>query len=480
MSDFLWGVATASYQVEGGINGPGEPLNNWAPWDASGRVERCGDALRFWTEPGELLGRAADLGCNAFRMSIEWARVQPMREAGTTGEPEWDAAALDRYAHILSSARRVGMEPVVTLFHFTHPLWLGDHFWLDIDAPRRFASYAGRCVTELNRRLVERGEAPLRWLITLNEPAVVPMTSYVLAMWPPGVRDPRRARVVHEHIVAAHVRAYDTIHDAYESNGWAPPLVSTNTISWSMVAFDAVVTDALLARERGVRQNELDEFLKDSASVARSRVSAIRRRNSFATVVDVLIDRVARRAGLRPDGPAMRALYASPRDRKLDYLSFDYYDPIIGHFANLGTPQARKHRSIPIASELWEQLSIPDGLIVFLRQAHEQVRDRPILVAENGMSTPGRDERPDRLQRDVFIDDMCGAVLRARDVEKLPVAGYLHWTLADNYEWGSYKPAFGLYGVDRTNGVEILETDAVGVDAAGAYRRIIAEDRRRP
>jgi beta-glucosidase/6-phospho-beta-glucosidase/beta-galactosidase len=208
-------------------------------------------------------------------------------------------------------------------------------------------------------------------------------------------------------------------------------------------------------------------------------VSSIRRRSAFASVVDVLIDRIARRAGLRADGPAMRALYASPRERKLDYLSFDYYDPIIGHFANLGTPQARKHRSIPIASELWEQLSIPDGLVVFLRQAHEQARGRPILVAENGMATPGRSERPDGLRRDVFIDDMCGALLRARDVEKLPVAGYLHWTLADNYEWGSYKPAFGLYGVDRSNGVRILETDAIGVDAAAAYRRIIAEDRRR-
>ena len=473
VSDFLWGVATAAYQVEGGINGPGEPLNNWAGWDASGGIERCGDALRFWTQPGELLGRAADLGCNAFRMSIEWARVQPSTTRATGAEPAWDAAAIDRYAHIISSARRAGMEPVVTLFHFTHPLWLGERFWLDDDSPQRFAAYAGRCVTELNRRL----EQPLRWLITLNEPAVVPMTSFVLGMWPPGVRNPRKARLVHENIVAAHVLAYDAIHDSYEREGWASPLVSTNTISWSMVAFDAAVTDALLARERGVASPDLRAYLNECTARARRRVAAIPRRTTASSILDALVDQLSRLAGLRPDGPALTALYASRRERKLDYISFDYYDPIIGHFANLGTPQARVHRTIPFASELWEQHAIPDGLVVFLRQAHEQAPDRPILVAENGMATPGRTPRPDGMRRDVFIEDMCGAVLRARDEEKVPVAGYLHWTLADNYEWGSYKPAFGLYGVDRTEGgFSILDTDAVGIDAAGAYRRIIADD----
>ena len=479
MTDFLWGVATASYQVEGGINGPGQPLNNWAAWDAAGRIERCGDALRFWDEPGELLGRAADLGCNAFRMSIEWARVQPSTNIGTRTEPPWDDAALDRYAHIIASARRVGMEPVVTLFHFTHPAWLGEQFWLDPSSPQRFALYADRCVTELNRRLVQDEQQPLRWIITLNEPAVVPITSYVLGMWPPGVRDPRKARVVHEHIVAAHVLGYDAVHDAYERAGWPAPLVSTNTIAWSMVAFDAVVTDALLARERGVAQHQLEAFLTDRARAARVRLAQIRRSNVVASALDAVIDRVARRAGLRPDGPALQALYASPRARKLDYLSFDYYDPIIGHFASLGSAQARRHRKIPIAAELWEQLSIPDGLVVFLRQAAEQAPDRPILLAENGMSTPGFEQRPDGLRRDVFLEDMCGAVRRARDEEKINVVGYLHWTLADNYEWGSYKPAFGLHAVDRTNGVRILDTDAVGIDAAGAFRRIIAEDLKR-
>ena len=478
MADFLWGVATASYQVEGGLNGPREPLNNWAPWDVSHRVEPVRQAVSFWAHPGELIGRAADIGCNAFRLSIEWARVQPSIHAEVGAEPEWDAAALDRYADICMNCRKIGMEPIVTLFHFTHPMWLGEHFWLDAHAPTRFAKYAKRCITELNTRLVSRGQEPLHWLITINEPAVVPMTSYVLGIMPPGVRDPRRARVAHEHIVAAHVMAYDAIHDAYEENDWTTPLVSTNTIAWSAVAFDAVVTDALLARERGVRPTELRSYLNDCADTARKRVAAIPRRDRMSSVLDTIVDRAARAAGLQPTGPALHAIYHSPRAKKLDYISFDYYDPIIGHFAGMGPEGASEHRSVPFVAELWDQLAIPEGLEIFLKQAHEQAPDKQILIAENGMATPGHDPRADHLQRPEFLRDMTDVVLHARDADKLPIAGYIHWTLTDNYEWGSYKPAFGLYGVKRSgNSFEILDTDAVGVDSAAVFREIVAGDR---
>src|SRR5439155_10960188 len=120
---------------------------------------------------------------------------------------------------------------------------------------------------------------PLRWLITLNEPAVVPVMSYVTGMFPPGSRNPAHARQAHENIIAAHVLAYDAIHDAYEREGWPSPNVSTNTICWTMVALDAVVTDALLARERGVVHADLGEYLQDRARISRRRVAAIPRRD---------------------------------------------------------------------------------------------------------------------------------------------------------------------------------------------------------
>ena len=76
---FLFGVATAGFQVEGGYNGPGQPANNWLPWEHVGRVEPSGNAVGFWERPEEAFDRAAALGCNSFRLSVEWARVFPGR-----------------------------------------------------------------------------------------------------------------------------------------------------------------------------------------------------------------------------------------------------------------------------------------------------------------------------------------------------------------------------------------------------------------
>ena len=117
--DFLFGVATAGFQVEGGFNGPGEPANNWLAWEQIGKVEASGGAVGFWERPEESLDRAAVLGCNSFRMGIEWARAVP--EDGAI-----DRRALDRYASIARGCVDRGLEPLVTLHHFTHPAWLGE------------------------------------------------------------------------------------------------------------------------------------------------------------------------------------------------------------------------------------------------------------------------------------------------------------------------------------------------------------------
>ena len=92
---FVIGVATAGYQVEGGYNGAGEPGNNWLNWERSGRVERSGVACDFWEHPEEALDRASAIGCNAFRLSVEWARLEPEAD-------HFDEVALARYVEILS------------------------------------------------------------------------------------------------------------------------------------------------------------------------------------------------------------------------------------------------------------------------------------------------------------------------------------------------------------------------------------------
>ncbi len=118
-----------------------------------------------------------------------------------------------------------------------------------------------------------------------------------------------------------------------------------------------------------------------------------------------------------------------------------------------------------------------EGLRLFIKADAGLDRPLPVLVAENGMATrvhEGRHApRPDGWTRPAFLRAHVAELLEAiRDGAN--VAGYLHWTLADNYEWGSYQPRFGLHGVDRTGDTpRVLDTDAAGEDSAGAYARIV-------
>ncbi|MEM1415590.1 MAG: family 1 glycosylhydrolase, partial [Myxococcota bacterium] len=134
---FLWGTATSSHQVEGGND------NDWTDWEAQpGRIHdgsRSGEAAGWWSGQAEQdLARAAALGHNAHRMSLEWSRLEP-------APGRYDDAALERYAEILAAARRLGLRLMVTLNHFTLPRWAArGGGWLDPQLPERFAAFAAR------------------------------------------------------------------------------------------------------------------------------------------------------------------------------------------------------------------------------------------------------------------------------------------------------------------------------------------------
>src|SRR5215210_9250408 len=139
---FLWGVATSAYQSEGGYNGAGEPQTNWAWAERRGDVAASGKAAEFWSRYPEDFKRAQQLGLNAFRLGVEWSRVQPSTTSDPLpGPPPFDTAALDHYADMIGEARRCGLEPIVTLHHFVHPAWLGQDPWLSNDTAELFTEY---------------------------------------------------------------------------------------------------------------------------------------------------------------------------------------------------------------------------------------------------------------------------------------------------------------------------------------------------
>ena len=214
--DFLWGVSTSAYQSEGGYNGPGEPRTNWARAEEKRRVAPTGKSSEFWTRYEEDFQRVHDLGLNAFRLGIEWSRIQPGYKDGKAPPPPFDMAALEHYARILKACREQGLEPVLTLHHFTHPSWLGTDPWLDPETPELYEQYVAKSISYLNDSLVAAGHAPVRFIITINEPNMLVFNSYLGMQFPckaqPGLQSISNAV---NGLLRAHVRVYNYLHDLY-------------------------------------------------------------------------------------------------------------------------------------------------------------------------------------------------------------------------------------------------------------------------
>ncbi len=469
---FLFGVATAGFQVEGGFNGPGEPANNWLEWEVAGRVEPSGDAVGFWRRPEVALDRAASLGCDSFRLSVEWPRICP-------AEGTIDRAALDRYAAIVRGCTARGMVPLVTVHHFTHPDWLGTDFWLRPDAPSRYRAYAEVVVDAL--------AADVRHWVTINEINVLAMQSWLLGTFPPGrfgaLGD---VAVAIDQLLAAHVAGYEVIHRARPD-----ALVTTNNASLTLYEYDRMLTDVLLARSIGVEKGNVPEWLAErrrSHDRGSSRMgggrglaeASLRRVSALLTPSPATGARLSGRVGnRRPLGRAVDAVYESACSRTLDALSLDWYDPVASrHFRLPGHRSSGGRNPLPVR-ELWDDVPDPARLRRWVGDVRGLAGDLPVWVVENGLCNRVRNGRSyprlDGWDRCRYLGENLSAVVSAME-EGVPVTGYWHWSLVDNYEWGSYEPRFGIHGVDRhrgDGGGRWLETDSLGQDAAAAYRSLI-------
>jgi beta-glucosidase len=459
--ELFFGVAMSGYQVEGGFNGPGEPENNWVRLERDGAVEPSGVGVRWWDEYEAYIDRAAAMGCTMLRMGIEWARIEPE-------EGQVDASALDRYAAMVSACRERGMEPLVTVHHFTHPAWLGEDFWLTEDAPERFAAFT--------RVAVGRLAPEVRYWVTLNEINALSMATYLFGLFPPRKNfDVSRAESATGNMIAAHVAAYGIIHELRED-----AVVTTNNAGISIYELDRVITDLLLARRLGIKRDDVDGWIDERRAQWYGLIGSNGPVESAARwLAQRAVERGrARDSGRFPGGRsrALDAVYGSKHECTLDVVGFDYYDPVAAHHVVLpGTPTAGG-RVWNLAKPLWDDEPDPDGLARWCHAHASLSPGIPVWIVENGMCTRVRNGRAypriDGWDRPRYIKENVAAVMRARD-EGVDIGAYLHWSLVDNYEWGSYQPRFGIHGVDRERGVKVLDTDATGADAAGAYRRVI-------
>jgi beta-glucosidase len=193
---FVWGVAAAAHQIEGGN------WNNdwWAFEHAPGTpcVEPSGDCTDSYHRYAQDIALVRSHGFGAYRFSIEWSRIEP--EDG-----EFSVAALDYYRRMLAACHEQGVQPVVTFHHFSNPRWLAAlGGWESAEVVDRFARYCERTVAHLGD-LISIG-------CTINEPNILSLMGYVVGAFPPGREHDIGAYVaVNSNLIAAHRRAYDVL-----------------------------------------------------------------------------------------------------------------------------------------------------------------------------------------------------------------------------------------------------------------------------
>jgi beta-glucosidase len=497
--NFLWGVATSAYQSEGGYNGPGEPQTNWAAAEAAGDVAPTGRAADFWTRYPEDFATCRNLGLNAFRLGLEWSRIQPGESPARGNPPAFDPKALDHYARMLIACRAESLEPVVTLHHFTHPAWLGTDPWLEPETPKLFADYACRAVAHVNERLIEAGSQPLRFFITVNEPNMLVLNTYLGNQFPSRGRIGFRSVVTaYNGLLVAHVRAYNELHDLYETRGWPRPAITFNNYCSDLYWSDKVLLDLMAVRERSVARADVREYIHSKLEQFESAFEAARipLHHDLPYYFGALVKGFGRKVGyrwFRPEsfGPLLDAIYQSPRGVLFDYIGLDYYDPFAAHAFRLPVlwDHEFKNKSVrswvlnTITSKWWDWRVLPRGLHFFCKHYGEDFGGRAILIAENGMALRRRPDnehtrRNDRILRSQFLRLHIHEVTRIVK-EGIPLIGYLHWSLFDNYEWGSFTPRFGLFSIDYARGTDRLLEDHLGDRPSEAYRELISEARRK-
>ena len=220
--NFLWGVATSAHQIEGGQH------NQWSVWELENakalaaqssyqfddlsnwpEVKRSaqtpsnyvsGRATEHYARFAEDISLARKLNLNAFRLSIEWSRVQPEQGA-------WDAGAVKHYKEVLAELKKQGIEPMVTLFHFTLPVWFAEMGGFEKRANVKFfVEFAERILSELG--------GTIRYVITINEPEIYASQSYLEAKWPPQVQNRAQYRRVLANLAFAHNTIAKKLHAA--------------------------------------------------------------------------------------------------------------------------------------------------------------------------------------------------------------------------------------------------------------------------
>jgi len=412
---FLWGTAIAAHQVEGGQH------NDWTRFEEQpGAItsgERSGRADDMWNRFPQDVVLMKALRANAIRLSIEWSRVEPVKG-------KWDEPAWTRYIEWMHLLSQNGITPMVTLLHYTLPVWMADRGGLTaLDFPERFVHFAGEAAARL-------GPDVHVWC-TINEPNYHVHHAYIAGNYPPQQRSAVEAAKAFAGLLRAHALASQVIrkHDPTARIGVAISLTDYQPASrWSLP--DWVAT---------TRQADEDNWaFYDSIKSGRIRFNLSSAASSNTVASNSYLNAVNRPAD-------SSASYDEPLPGLLgsaDWFGANYYDRNLVRFApfSRGFLQIREGPG-PKGDLGWE--IYPEGLLSLLQSVWTRYK-LPLYITENGLPDAAGTKRA------AFIRAHAYAVSRAI-AEGVPVKGYFFWSFVDNFEWvDGFAPKFGLYRVNYT------------------------------
>jgi beta-glucosidase len=420
--DFVWGASTSAYQVEGAVREDGRGPSIWDTFAKVPGAVYHGDtadvACDHYHRLEADLDLMARLGLQAYRFSIAWPRVQPSGDA-------INDAGLDFYDRLVDGLMARGIAPMATLYHWDLPQALQDRGgWSNRSIADCFTEYASAAV----KRLGDRVE---RW-VTINEPWVAAFVGHLEGRHAPGTKDEATAVKVAHHLLLAHARGMEVIR------ALAPRAKAGITLNLSDVlpASDAAA-DAVAAERVDLFENRL--FLAPLFGGSYPADA----HEFWSGVTDF---------GFVRDGD-LAAI-----SRPMDFLGVNFYEQhrVAADPQHVGGPSnlVRGARKLPPEAPITAgDVAIrPDALRSVLTRLHRDWTGRlPLWITENGIALhdyigpDGRCHDPERID---YYDAHFRAAARAID-EGVPLAGYVVWSLMDNFEWAAgYRLRFGLVHVD--------------------------------
>ncbi len=400
---FLWGAASASAQIEGAWDEDGKCPSIW---DVAGRHikngQDCHTACDHYHRYKEDVALMKEMGLKSYRFSISWPRIMP--EKGKV-----NPKGIEFYKNLITELKAAGIEPLVTLYHWDMPLWVDrEGGW---KSPKIIGYYL-----EYVKVVVEALSETVRYWMTFNEPQMFIMLAYVTGTSAPFKHDVFTFRNHLRHMLLAHGKAVKLIRE----NAKLKPIIGI-----------------AMAATTYIPDSEDEAGLRDAAQ--KSFESTVGEGSNSLYMDPIALGRATKMLRRRLSAEDLKIISAP-----LDFIGVNVYQPSNGMINKKGYDTDE----LPKTMMGW----IIDGRCLYwtIRQYYERYH-LPVMVTENGMANPdavssdGKVHDADRVK---FLDDFLSGVKRAVD-EGIPVLGYQHWSIMDNFEWcEGYGPRFGLIHVD--------------------------------